>query len=622
MALLHRVRRNIAVQAALLVGAWLPSTARAEPLQTTVSLSDWGLTSIDELAFARLGVLDTTPGRLVVYHIGRADPGHGVESERSAPPRFAAGAFLVQPDGNNANALGGLFNGFARAPARSEVSIEPGPDGVDALAFAYDKRPGTFAGFWMHLFDTRAAAPDRVYLDARGAAWLTFEIRGDVGGEPVRLQLADRAWEKKQDSWPVDDVAALIDGGRIDTSWRRAWLSLDRLDQPGSRLDRSRLASLVFLVDPEGQNPRQGRVWIRGVALTTPRTAPTVAMRPTAIARPEKKAMWLWETRRIIDSAAELERLVAFCRAQAMTDLFVQLPYTAPLIDNQWGQTWDQAGMQRFNAALHPVRVHALDGAAFYVRPEWHPRLVTTVAQVAAYNKAHRPAERFAGVRFDVEPYLLDAWQGSGKEAVLRDYVALLGKLATAAHKGGLSFGVDIPFWFDGRDELTGALAAPYEGRPVLERVLDLVDNIGVMDYRTLAYGADGVLTHGANELALATAKKKEVFIGLETVKLPDERLLTFDERRGAGETLIVSALAGGRARLELLPAGTPIPAGARTLGLRDAILVPADKLTFANLGRAALERTMMLARPALLAEPSFVGFVLHSYESLDAWYR
>ena len=472
----------VALRAGLCVALMLSSPVRAtpgSPPQVTVSLAAWGLTTVDALSYANVGILETDPPRLVVYHLGAAEPVASPPASRSAPAPMAGDGFVVaRLDGDNRNRLGGFFNGFAKAPARVEVSLEEtGEPAALALAFDFDKRPGTFAGFWLHLFDTRAALVNRVYLDARGAAWLTFEVKGDAGGEPVRLQLADGVWEAKQDSWPVDDVSALIDDGqgRIGTEWRRAWFALDRLDQPGTRLDRSRLASLVFLVDPEGQGARKGRIWVREVALSSERVAPArVARPPVAATKPERRAMWLWETARIIDSPAELERLVGFCRAQALTDVFVQIPYIEPLIERQWGENWNEAGMRRMIGALAGagVRVHALDGAAFYARPEWHPRLALTVEQLSRYNRASQPQERFAGVRFDVEPYLLPEWQGAYKERVLGDYLALLERLAPVARTGGLVFGVDIPFWFDGKDELTGELAAPIDGRPAIQRVL------------------------------------------------------------------------------------------------------------------------------------------------------
>lgn len=601
-----------------------------------IELGDWGLGAAAELRYARVGILQQDPPTLVVYHLGASDPTAAPAGPpRSAPPPGAAGRTTVATfAGGNRNALGGFFNAFAKAPASATVAIDEVGEGARALVFDFDRRPGTFAGFWIHLFDSRAPRADRTYLDARVAAWLTFEVRGAAGGEPVRLQLADAAWEARQDSLPLGELGAYLPAGAVTAAWQRAWVPLGQVP---ARIDRGSLASLVFLVDPDGKRARAGRLEVRDVAFTADKVAPPPP--PPADAaptRPERRAMWLWETARILASEAEEDALLAFCREQGFTDLFVQIPFLAPRDPehHHWSERWDEAGLRGLVTRLHGagVAVYALDGAAWYARPEWHGRVLATVAQVAAYNAASPPAGRVVGVRFDIEPYLLPEWQGSRREAVLTDYLALLEGIVTIAHRGGLAVGVDLPFWFDAKDELTGALAAPIGGRPATEAIVDLADDIGVMDYRTVAYGADGVIAHAEAALAYAASAGKAVFIGLETVPLPDEVQETWDGGARspwdvAGD-LVVEPQPGGRARLTWVPRELRradgrypwLAAGARLLRRRDSLMVPADKITFAAQEVVALDRTLGLSRRELSHHASFAGFVIHSYESYRPW--
>lgn len=596
-----------------------------------VSLAAWGLGSVAEVGFARVGLLAGDSPTLIVYHLGARRPQRGQGPDKSAAPALADGRFVVSDlTGGNENRLGGFFNGFAKAPATARVAIDDA-DAGRALTFDYERPPGTFAGFWVHLFDSRAADADRVYLDARDIGWLTFEVRGEAGDEPVRVQLADADWEKREDSAPIADVAALVPAGRVTTSWQRAWLDLSKV----VAVDRARLASLVFLVDPEGHADRRGRIQVRGLALTREPAMPiatAIPDAPPARATGERKAMWLWETAKLIASPGEVDALVATCRRYGFTDLFVQLPYLEPRVDHHWGERWDEAGMEVLATRLATagVRVEALDGAPWYARRAWHDRIAMTVAQVGAYNARVPAAARLAGVRFDVEPYLLPEWQGREREVVLADYVAFLDRVGAEARARALAFGVDVPFWLDARDETTGAFTAMVGGRPAIEAIIDRADEVGVMDYRTVAYGADGVIAHGSGELAYASKVGRQIFIGLESVALPDERILTCEPPRnarvGAGNApgLLVEPAGPGEARLTYVAAEAPRPAtagGARFLVQRDSLLVPADKITFASRGRAALEETMRLSRRELSAEPSFVGFVLHSYESLRPWF-
>jgi hypothetical protein len=195
------------------------------------------------------------------------------------------------------------------------------------------------------------------------------------------------------------------------------------------------------------------------------------------------------------------------------------------------------------------------------------------------------------------------------------------------AASGGLSLGADIPFWFDSRNAFQ-ELGAELDGRPVSEHLIDILDNLSIMDYRTEAYGPDGVVAHALDELTYAARRGKSVLIGLETVDLPDETQQEFASGSGVDPVLISLAKpgsidiawfvgpAGERARAEMRAAGSFL-----ALGRVKSIEVPSSKLTFARRGRAALRQVMDQAELELSPLPSFGGFALHSYESYR-WLR
>ncbi len=584
-----------------------PPIAAAAPCEALpcreVRLSDWGLGGVEDLGYARVGVLHQARPALVVYHLGRVDPQTRQRPAAAAtPPPLTDGAFVVSRyRSGNKNSLGGYFNQFARPPARASVAIaEDRPGGGHALAFEYAQPPDTFASFWIHLFETRRPPAERTYL------------------------------------------GRFVPSGRVERRWQRAWVPLSDLPE---RLDPSRLASVVFLVDPEASAPLSGRLFVRDVAFTVARELPRQLRpdrpepdeAPPPPPRQERKAMWLWETVEVLDTPGALDTLTDFVVEHGFTDLFVQVPFADHAEgERHWSARWDTRGMRRLIGRIRAVgaRVHALDGAAWYARPQWHERVVETLGQLAAYNAASAPEERLHGVRYDIEPYLLPEYAGARRARVLSDYLSLLERLVVVAHEAGLEIGVDIPFWFDARDEVTAALAAPVDEGPAAEAIIDLVDNVGIMDYRTTAYGADGVLAHAEGELAYADRVGKQVLIGLETVPLPDETIFIYDGGRRtrwdvAGD-LVLEPLGGDRARLTFVPrqrraADGRYPwaaPGSVLLRQRDALDVPASKITFATLRPADLSTTMRQARAELERHPSFSGFVIHSYESFRPWLR
>ncbi|MDA2923639.1 hypothetical protein MYX65_03110 [Acidobacteria bacterium AH-259-L09] len=559
-----------------------------------------------------------------IYDIRKQRP---VMKEPSGPrgraPSFEGDLFLVSHfDRGNTNRLGGYFNGFAKSPSQSAVTIGKAPDGTPALIFSYRNKLPSFAGFWIHLFDFKKHPAARVFLDASPFTYLTFSIRGERGGEELLLQIADRVWEKKEGSLVVGDVASFLPDGKVERKWQQGWISLRKLPLG---LNNKELASLVFLVKRNGQ----GRVFVKDLAFTKKRGVqiPKRKEAKTPV-RFLKKAMWLWETEKIVTSPNEQQRLLTFCKTQGITDLFSQIPYEAKEEKGQWEILWNPLLIRPLISQLHQVgvKVHALDGDPRFALREWHGRVIATIQSIIQYNRERPPQERFDGIRFDIEPYLLPNFGGVPKEAILKQYLSLLVASQTLARQADLAFGVDIPFWFDERNEFFEP-TAEVGGRPVSELIIDIVDNVGIMDYRTQAYGADGTIAHGSEELRYAAKRGKEVFVGLETVELPDETILEFGSQ-GDGSQILLKRLDGKRVRLYWIPVGQrsllqkdpQLLQGAILLSQTHATPVPSEKLTFAKKSLEDLKEVMRQTASELLYFPSFYGFALHSYESYRPW--
>lgn len=605
---------------ALFAGA---SAHGAGGLAKDIVLSDWGVKSADEIGWVQVGVL-RKPGseELIVYDVRARPPAVPAPppGRRGRIPRFDGDVFVVGHfDRGNINRLGGYFSAFNRAPSLGAVTLDTAADGTPALAFSYVHAAGTWAGFWIHLYNFKAPPAEQVFLDASPFTHLTFAVRGERGGEALRLQIADRGWESREDSLPVGDVGAFLPRGRIDGEWQRAWVPLERIPD---RVDRRELASIVFLATSHSE----GRVLLKDLAFTR-RAGVEIpgAAAAKAAARPLSLAMWLWETKKILDDPKEIAALAAFCREERLTDLFVQIPYEAKQRDGTWSITWDAAAMRPMIAAVRAAgtAVHALDGHPRYALRHEHGRLLTLIDRIARYNRESRPEERFAGIRYDNEPYLLPQFGGVHKEEILLQYLDLLKASKSAASRAGLEFGADIPFWFDSRNEYF-EWTAQVGGRPMSERIIDAVDNVGIMDYRTMAYGADGVIEHAVAELSYASRVGKKVFIGLETVELPDEDIYKFSRAGKGPSRLLVAETGPGKGRLLLfregvLPPGHA-PDAARLLGEVRVTHVPASKITFARKRPADLRAVMEQATAELLNFPAFVGYALHSYESYRPW--
>ncbi len=585
-----------------------------------ILLSDWGLSHSSEIGYVRMGLLHAQGKEsIIIYDIGKSKPIlKDPAGPRGKTPSFSNNFYIVdQFNQGNVNKLGGYFNGFARVPSKSNVSIEKSPDGTPGLAFTYkNKKPG-FSGFWIHLFDFKSPPSQRKYFDTSPFSFLTFSIYGIKGKEQIQLRMADRIWEKKEDSLLIENIESFIPEGAIQKKWQQVWVPLSKLPK---KLNRKELASVVFQVKGEGEST----ILIKDLAFSQERDisipSPPITLK---VDRPIRKAMWLWETNKILNSEKESNQLLDFCQKEKITDLFVQIPYEAQKNQNKWEIDWDSKNMRSFISRLHKnnIKTHALDGDPRFALREWHGRVLALIERIAQYNERGNDSERFYGIRFDIEPYLLPSFVGVNKENKLKEYLELLEKSKILTKNSNLVLGVDIPFWFDSRNiyyEPTAAVG----GRPVSEHIIDIVDNIGIMDYRTVAYGADGVIAHGSDELRYAEKKGKKVFIGLETVPLPNETIFEFTQNgRGKGSQIILETIDDQHVQVSWIPPKVNLPkSDSQILKQISVVNVPSSKITFDKLEPKDLRKVLQHIRFELQKYSSFYGIVIHSYESYRPW--
>jgi hypothetical protein len=583
-----------------------------------ISLSDWGVSHPSQIGHLSIGILHKKKGdEVVLYDIRKHKPIlKSPRGPRGRIPSFEGDFFLVSHfNQGNINRLGGYFNGFAKYPSKSTVSIARTSDDISALTYYFENQPPGFSGFWIHFFDFKAPPSEQIFLDATPFAYLTFSIRGEKGNEKIMLRMADRSLEKKEDSLLIGEVSSFLTHGKVKKDWQTAWVPLSQLS---ARINRKELANVVFQVAGSGS----GGIFIKDLAFTKKNGISISSAKSDQVQScSSNKAMWLWETEKIIKNPEEQKTFFEFCKEQQLTDLFVQIPYQAEKKGDRWMISWDSAEMRPLLSRLNQagIRVHALDGDPRFALKEWHGRSIALLEKIIQYNQSVSSNERFYGIRYDNEPYLLPHFGGVHKESVLKEYLELAEKSQALARQAGLTFGVDIPFWFDGFNEFFEP-AASVGGRPMSERIIDVVDNVGIMDYRTIAYGADGVIEHGSNELRYAAKKSKKVFIGLETVWLPDETIYSFGPK-GRGNRVLIKTLDSKRIRITFIPKGESIdPQGALLLHQTRQVQVPASKLTFDQKKPEDLEEVMRHSEQELCRFSSFHGFVIHSYESYRPW--
>ncbi len=451
------------------------------------------------------------------------------------PVAFAAAAaeegglqVLWRFDSGITNDLGGGYNGWSRGEAKAIPRIRRGAGRGGAGAgmdVEYRVRKGE-AGVWMHLFDSRAPADGRLFVDATAMPFLSFWIRGKRGNENPSIRLADAAWFARDDAVRVGRVRDVLPGG-ITTNWQEVVIPL-----AGAGVDPSSLASISWMMEDEGE----GGFVIDDLAL---KSAPDTPVPLSTKAYPAtsdrlRLALWVWSSERVLTDPVEQKRFLRFCREQKVTDLYMQLTPACGVGDPadadcpiRYPEEW--AGLIRACSGSG-MKVHALEGRPDYVLATWHSRLLSLVRAVVAYNESCAPAERFAGIRFDNEPYLLAGFHGPDRAGMIKEWLDGNLKVMGLVRSLGadLEVGVDIPFWLDeSEDPVIRDFRYAGKSQPVAFHLIDLVDQVTLMDYRDTAGGMDGIIAHGRGEVDHAARTGKPVLLGVETFSYPP-RSVTF----------------------------------------------------------------------------------------------
>lgn len=581
--------------------------------------------------------------RLELYRLRKVPP------QKVAPGGYASripeiqnGHVLVSHfDEGNQNHLGGYFNVYQRHPSSASCGLEPDLEGRQALTLVYQRAATGFCGMWVHFFDLKQDPDNQFYLNSKPFSEVTFWIRGASGGERVYLKVSDAEWNRKEDALFVGEISDFIESGRIDTSWQMARIPLTALPD-GIR--REELAGLVFDIPVEDD----GSIQIGTLAFVTEKGQPpprppirTVSGRQKAKGRKQEQlATWVWETTRIMGSRSDQAELMDFLTRQKINHLFLQLPNEPDKLTPDGGVGIDVSRMRPFLAMFNRkgIKVHALDGWKMFALPAYHDTVLSTIRNVIRYNRESAPSERFYGFHYDIEPYLLPGFGGAlaRRDWILENYLTIIKKSRDLAHEAGMVYGCDIPFWFDSPDDFTNELfVVEFAGKRkfVSEHVIDLMDNVGIMDYRTVAYGADGILAHSSGEIGYASRTSKPIFVGLETFALPDETLWMFRTapQRGfpllaEGQFLFAVPRTDTVASFYFVPGERLEEFTARMKGipddrlsywrLRENIFVPSSKITFAGMDSGRFKKAADQTVFELTRHPEFYGLAIHYYET------
>ncbi|MBU5444863.1 copper amine oxidase N-terminal domain-containing protein [Paenibacillus sp. MSJ-34] len=211
------------------------------------------------------------------------------------------------------------------------------------------------------------------------------------------------------------------------------------------------------------------------------------------------KGTWIWNSSLI---ETEPDNVLRFAADNGVTNLYLQ-------IDTDMASKTYAEFIRR--AQERQIQVEALAG-----RPDWAYRskreqMRKLIGWVGKYNASVAANERFEGLHFDIEPYLLPEWK-TDRNALLEQWMDNARWIEQETKGSGLTVTFDVPFWLH-------TVKIPETDYSFSAWLLEKFDRLVIMDYRNVALGKDGIVENADAIMREASTLRKQVIVAVETAQ-------------------------------------------------------------------------------------------------------
>ncbi|UVI32838.1 copper amine oxidase N-terminal domain-containing protein [Paenibacillus spongiae] len=225
------------------------------------------------------------------------------------------------------------------------------------------------------------------------------------------------------------------------------------------------------------------------------------AKRNQAVVKTSKipKGTWIWDSS-IIEK--DQDKILSFASDHDVTAIYLQINRDiAPKVYKDFVRSANEK----------QIKVEALAG-----RPEWgfktnQDQIKKFIEWTLQYNASVGSKERFDGLHFDIEPYLLDEWK-TNKKMVLENWIHNLRFIDDKTKGSGLKVTLDVPYWLN-------SVKVPNTDYSFSAWLLEKFDCLVIMDYRNHALGKNGIVENAIAMLREASILNKQVIVAVETAK-------------------------------------------------------------------------------------------------------
>ena len=220
------------------------------------------------------------------------------------------------------------------------------------------------------------------------------------------------------------------------------------------------------------------------------------------------KGTWIWDAGLI---EKDRDQVLSFARDQDVTAIYLQMNRdVAPNAYADFIRSAKEKG----------ISVEALAG-----RPDWacksnQDQIKAFIAWTLQYNASVGAEERFDGLHFDIEPYLLADWETNHKK-ILEEWIHNLRFMEQETRRSGLKITLDVPYWLHEWN-------VPDTEISLSAWLLEKFDCLVIMDYRNHALGKNGIVDNAHAILREASALNKQAIVAVETARSSEGDRVSF----------------------------------------------------------------------------------------------
>jgi hypothetical protein len=252
------------------------------------------------------------------------------------------------------------------------------------------------------------------------------------------------------------------------------------------------------------------------------------------------RAIWIWgQTTAVIEDSASRLEFFNFCENPPGTGNINSIPGSPRSVNRVYFYapnyvTPDSAKRVKLRAFLKEahekgIEIEYLDGAS-----NWATTNQSTGRQRLKYvlefnSEGADASEKFDGIQYDVEPYLLTGWsEENTRFEIWNSYIAFITEMQSMVDSAndGTYFGVAIPRWFESKP-----------GISQLQNLINIVDYIAIMNY---VDDRSRLISDAKTEIDYAsTIPGKKVIVGVETKDVEPETVCFHEEGWGNMESML-----------------------------------------------------------------------------------